>query len=498
MAAGMISAFFRPTQSLPPFCGFALRTPPPRGCAIRAAKWGPWKNDAAASFRPSIPSILNTLTAGQATVVQVLESQSPFLKSSDWFHLLEGLGKLNQWKLTLEVFRWMQKQSWYKHDDGYYSKLIVIMGKAKQLRMAMWLFNQTKRSGARPDTSLYNALITAFLCSEDVGRGFEKALRLLEEMKQKPKCQPNLVTYNILLRASAQACDVARVESFFKEMEESRVYPDIVSFNGVIGAYGKAGNYVQMEKTLFVMRMQKHIKPDTVTSNSLIESYGRGKDFVKMEQVLKSMSGAQSRQKPDLKTYNIVMSNYARVGEVEKMNWSLSRMKDANFEPNLRSYEILINGYGNAGALAQMWECFELLLKADIKPQMSTLNVMLGALCQHNSFEAAEDLLNKSLELQMRPRTSSYLILLRAYLQENRLIDMERLVERMKLSGVAPLGATFLETLDSFGLSIEENSTASALESSLDGDDNDVADDGDDTVGRSSSLSLTFSDNEDE
>lgn len=78
---------------------------------------------------------------------------------------------------------------------------------------------------------------------------------------------------------------MAQVESLFKEMEAAGIYPDIVSYNGVIGAYGKAGDFVQMEKTLYVMRIQKHIKPDNVTSNSLIESYGRGKDFVKMEQV---------------------------------------------------------------------------------------------------------------------------------------------------------------------------------------------------------------------
>lgn len=93
------------------------------------------------------------------------------------------------------------------------------------------------------------------------------------------------MTYNILLRASAQACDVAQVEGFFQEMEAAKIYPNLVSYNGVIGAYGKAGDFVQMEKTLFVMRLQKHIKPDTVTSNTLIDSYGRGREFVKMEQV---------------------------------------------------------------------------------------------------------------------------------------------------------------------------------------------------------------------
>jgi pentatricopeptide repeat protein len=93
------------------------------------------------------------------------------------------------------------------------------------------------------------------------------------------------VTYNILLRASAHACDVALVERFFQEMEAAKIHPDRVSYNGVIGAYGKAGDFVQMEKTLFVMRLRKHIKPDTVTSNTLIDSYGRGREFVKMEQV---------------------------------------------------------------------------------------------------------------------------------------------------------------------------------------------------------------------
>jgi pentatricopeptide repeat protein len=129
--------------------------------------------------------------------------------------------------------------------------------------------------------------------------------------------------------------------------------------------------------------------------------------------VLKSMSGAHSRHKPDLKTYNIIMSNYAQAGEVEKMEWSLSRMEAANFQPNLRSHEILMTGYGGAGAFAKMCECCDLMLEAGIQPQLSTLNVMLGAYCKHNSFEEAEELLSNASEWQIRQRTSSYLILLR-------------------------------------------------------------------------------------
>lgn len=56
------------------------------------------------------------------------------------------------------------------------------------------------------------------------------------------RCRPILVTYNILLRASAHACNVTQVESLFKETEVVGIYPDIVSYKGVIGAYGKAGD----------------------------------------------------------------------------------------------------------------------------------------------------------------------------------------------------------------------------------------------------------------
>ena len=49
---------------------------------------------------------------------------------------------------------------------------------------------------------------------------------------------------------------------------------------------------------------------------------------------------------------------------------------------------------------------------------------------------------------------------------------MERLVERMKIAGIVPCTATFLETLESFSLSSgsEENFPESAVEISTDDD----------------------------
>lgn len=54
-------------------------------------------------FLDKLDSMYRYSVRGFCMPFQVLESQAPFLKSSDWFALLEGLGKQKSWTLTLEV-----------------------------------------------------------------------------------------------------------------------------------------------------------------------------------------------------------------------------------------------------------------------------------------------------------------------------------------------------------------------------------------------------------
>ncbi|MCD9645646.1 hypothetical protein HAX54_034691 [Datura stramonium] len=91
-------------------------------------------------------------------LVSTLDKYVKFVRTEHCFLLFEELGKTDNWLLR-EVFRWMQKQRWYIADNGVYSKLISVMGKKGQIRMAMWLFSEMRNSGCCPDTSVYNAVI---------------------------------------------------------------------------------------------------------------------------------------------------------------------------------------------------------------------------------------------------------------------------------------------------------------------------------------------------
>lgn len=128
------------------------------------------------------------------------------------------------------------------------------MGKKGQTRLAMWLFSEMRNSGCRPDPSVYNALITAHLHTRDKAKALAKALGYFQKMKGMERCKPNIVTYNILLRACAQARNVDQVNALFKELDESILAPDIYTYNGVMDAYGKNGMIKEMESVLSRMK----------------------------------------------------------------------------------------------------------------------------------------------------------------------------------------------------------------------------------------------------
>uniref|UniRef100_A0A7C9ED73 Uncharacterized protein n=1 Tax=Opuntia streptacantha TaxID=393608 RepID=A0A7C9ED73_OPUST len=261
----------------------------------------------------------------QKPLVSTLNKYVKLIRMEHCFLLFEELGKGDKWLQCLEVFRWMQKQRWYIADNGVYSKLISVMGKKGQTRLAMWLFSEMRNSGCRPDTSVYNALITAHLHSRDKSKALDKALGYFDKMKGMERCKPNIVTYNILLRAFAQAKNVNQVNALFKDLEESIVSPDIFTFNGVMDAYGKNGMIREMESVLSRMKSNQ-CKPDIITFNLLIDAYGKRQEFEKMEQVFKSL--LRSKEKPTIPTFNSMITNYGRARLREKAEGVFKNMTD--------------------------------------------------------------------------------------------------------------------------------------------------------------------------
>ncbi|PIA47961.1 hypothetical protein AQUCO_01400512v1 [Aquilegia coerulea] len=396
-----------------------------------------------------VKTLLRNFNDKQPLVV-ILDKYVKLIRTEHCFHLFEELGKRDKWLQCLEVFRWMQKQRWYIADNGVYSKLISVMGKKGQIRMAMWLFSEMRNSGCRPDTSVYNALITAHLHSRDKSKALAKALGYFEKMKGMERCKPNIVTYNILLRAFAQARNVDQVNALFKDLGESIISPDIYTYNGVMDAYGKNGMIREMESILAQMKSNQ-IKPDGITYNLLIDSYGRRQAFDKMEQVFKSL--LRSKAKPTLPTFNSMITNYGKARLKDKAESVFKKINDMGYAPSYVTYEILISTYGVCDCVAKAREIFDEIMESKKGMQISTLNAMLDVYCMNDLPAEADQLFEYAHKNGLHPDASTYKLLYKAYTKANKKELVQKLLKYMDNSGIVPNKKFFLEALGAFGSS---------------------------------------------
>ncbi|CAN1330862.1 Pentatricopeptide repeat-containing protein PPR5 homolog, chloroplastic [Linum perenne] len=338
----------------------------------------------------------------------------------------------------------MQKQRWYIADNGVYSKLISVMGKHSQIRMAMWLFSEMRNSGCRPDTSVYNSLISAHLHSRDKSKALTKALGYFDKMKGLERCKPNVVTYNILLRACALARDVNRVNEMFKELENSTVSPDIYTYNGVMDAYGKNGMIGEMEFVLSLMKANR-CRPDIITFNLLIDSYGRKQQFAKMEQVFQSL--LQSKEKPTLPTFNSMIINYGKARQRDRAQDVFNKMNDMKYTPSFITYESLIMMYGFCDCMTNARGVFDSMLESGKEVRVSTLNAMLDVYCMNKLHIEAHSLLQSAGGFGVMPDSSTYKLLYKAYTKANNKELVQKLLKRMEKDGIVTDSKFFLDAL---------------------------------------------------
>ncbi|XP_057763360.1 pentatricopeptide repeat-containing protein At4g39620, chloroplastic-like [Arachis stenosperma] len=386
------------------------------------------------------------ITADKEPLLKTLNNHVKHLRTKHCFLLFEELGKQDSWLQCIEIFRWMQKQRWYVADNGVYSKLISIMGKKGQTRMAMWLFSEMRNSGCRPDTSVYNALITAHLHSRNKAKALGKALNYFEKMKEMERCKPNIVTYNILLRAFAQARNANQVNSLFGDLDESIISPDIYTFNSVMDAFGKNGMICEMESVLARMKNHK-CKPDLITFNLLIDAYGKKQEFDKMEQVFKSL--LRSKEKPTLPTFNSMILNYGKARLKEKAENVLKKMIDMGYKPSFITHESLIYMYGYCGCISKARDLFERLIESKAQIKTSTLSAMLDIYCINGLPLEADSLLERAITLQVFPDASTYKLLYRAYTKANLKELLHKLLKHIDKDGIIPNKKFFLDALGS-------------------------------------------------
>ncbi|KAJ7559619.1 hypothetical protein O6H91_04G093700 [Diphasiastrum complanatum] len=350
--------------------------------------------------------------------------------------------RLKQWESALKVFDFMKGQDDYQEDVGIYIRLLEMLGHCKQPEAATHLFHKMASDGCKPSTEVYTALLSAYTRSNRLNL----ALSTFKQMKQQPHCFPNVYTYSLMIKACSDACEFDLVRTFLLEMRSAGIEPNIVTYNSLLDAYGKAGLLDKMENLLLSLIKDDVFKPNVWTQNMILKNYGKWGQVTKMEEWYERLTSLGVEA--DITTLNTLMNVYGKERMFEKMTAVMEYMKRYHYNLDTISYNIMIDAFGKAGMVQEMHKIFNLMKFEGVRPDSITFCSLINGYGIQGIISKIKKLLQQLKNHDVVPDVAVYNSALNAYRRAKNICEMEKLLLEMSEAGCFPDAVSFNIMID--------------------------------------------------
>lgn len=259
-------------------------------------------------------------------------------------------------------------------------------------------------------------------------RNWERVVRVFEWFKLQKEYIPNVIHYNVVLRALGRAQKWDELRLRWIEMAKTGVFPTNNTYGMLVDVYGKAG--LVKEAVLWIKHMRvRGIFPDEVTMSTVVRvlkdggEYDRADRFYKdwcvgrIELDLDSMVDGSGSEPVSFKHFlsTELFRTGGRIPGSRSLTSSLESESSIR-KPRLTStYNTLIDMYGKAERLEDAANVFGEMLKSGVAMDTITFNTMIFTCGSHGHLAEAEALLAKMEERRISPDTKTYNIFLSLY-----------------------------------------------------------------------------------
>lgn len=263
-------------------------------------------------------------------------------------------------------------------------------------------------------------------------RSWEKAVRVFEWFKSQKEYVPNVIHYNVVLRALGRAQKWDELRLCWVDMAKNGVLATNNTYGTLVDVYGKAG--LVKEALLWIKHMKlRGLYPDEVTMNTVVRvlkdageydgADGFYKDWcvgrIELDDLdLNSMVDAVNGSGSEPISFKHFLSTelFKTGGRAPTPTTLTSDVQHSDRKPRLTStYNTLIDLYGKAGRLKDAAEVFGEMLRSGVAMDAITFNTMIYTCGSHGHLAEAEALLTKMEERRISPDTKTYNIFLSLY-----------------------------------------------------------------------------------
>ncbi|KAE8670581.1 putative 3S-linalool/(E)-nerolidol /(E,E)-geranyl linalool synthase [Hibiscus syriacus] len=139
----------------------------------------------------------------------------------------------------------LQHQKKYQEisQEGFVIRLMMLYGKAGMFEHAHKLLDEMPELNCQRTVDSLNALLSAYLHSDK----FDIVGKLLEELPEKIRIDPDLISYNTVIKAYCEMGSMDSAVSVLDTLEKKGLEPDIVTFNTLLDGFFSRGRIADGE-----------------------------------------------------------------------------------------------------------------------------------------------------------------------------------------------------------------------------------------------------------
>ena len=221
----------------------------------------------------------------------------------------------------------------------------------------------------------------------------------------------DLISYNTLLLACANACKPEAAESAFLELTNRGLSASQVSYATVLAAYARAGNVDGAQRWLDRM-LGAGISPDAVSFNTVCSAHARVGDAGAARRCQRAMEAAGVEVTPT--THAILIHAHVQSGELDRAEHSLASLLASGDPISAASFNTLITARGKMRRPDLAEATFRLMGGARVEPTLVTFNALANAYAVVGDIEAVEGVVARIAAAGMRADRYTYGALLQA------------------------------------------------------------------------------------
>nr|AYM00871.1 pentatricopeptide repeat protein [Salvia miltiorrhiza] len=274
--------------------------------------------------------------------------------------------------------------------ERYAAHCIILYGQAGLISDALNLFDKMPQIGIERSVKTLNSLLFSCL----LGREYGQMRRIIWEFPRKYGLEPNLETYNTLLKGICSSGGAMESHSILAEMERKGIKPSKQTFASVIeGLYS-----------------EEHLD-----------------DVGKMLHLMKRYD-----MSPGIGIYNVRIQSLCKLGRLAEAKALLDGILSNGMKPNCRTYGHLIYGFCRQHKLDAAKSLYAEMVGKDLKAEAECLFTLVYYLCQGKDFEGALSICNDSIANGWFPNVTTMSMLVRGLASINKLHEARRIIELLK------------------------------------------------------------------